>query len=200
MELTINDIGVDVIKTGMLHNKAIIEAIASVIAKNAANVPLVVDPVLASQSGSPLLEKDAIQSLIKHLVSKATIVTPNLPEAEILTGMEIKNAEQMVAAGKKILGLGAQAVLVKGGHLEGNELTDVLLSEEGVEQFHGRRIQTNSTHGTGCTLASAIACCLARGMPLRQAVMSARAYVRNAIKTAPGFGQGHGPLNHYIAF
>lgn len=198
MELTLEDIGADVIKTGMLHNRAVIEAVAGVITQHATKLPLVVDPVLASQGGTSLLEKDAIQSLIKHLVSRATIVTPNIPEAEALTGMKVQNVDQMVTAGKKLLALGAQAVLVKGGHLEGNELTDVFLSDEGVEHFSSRRIRTSHTHGTGCTLASAVACCLARGMELRQSVMSARAYVRNAIKTAPGFGKGNGPLNHHI--
>lgn len=200
MELTLSDIGADVIKTGMLHNAAVIDAVAGVIAKHAPTLPLVVDPVLASQSGSALLDKAAVPSLIKQLVSRATIVTPNIPEAEILAGMKISNVDEMTAAGRKILALGARAVLVKGGHLEGNELTDVFIGDGELEAFHGRRIQTKHTHGTGCTLASAIACCLARGMSLRQAVMSARAYVRNAIKSAPGFGQGHGPLKHYIAF
>lgn len=198
IELTLTDIGADAIKTGMLHNQAIIKAVAGVITKYADHTPLVVDPVIASQSGTPLLEKTAIQTLISELISRAAVVTPNLPEAELLTGLEVKNLEQMIEAGKKILAMGAKAVLVKGGHLEGNNLQDVLLTRDMQEVFKSRRIQTTNTHGTGCTLASAIACCLARGMGLKESVMSARAYVHGAIKSAPGFGQGQGPLNHAL--
>ena len=200
IELILSDIGTDVIKTGMLSNAETINAVADTMEKFAPDTVFVLDPVMLAKDGSALLKGDAIETLKQRLIPRATIITPNIPEAEVLSGITISTPEDMEKAGKKILTLGAKAVLVKGGHLEGNELVDILITDEGSESFATRRIKTKNTHGTGCTLASAIACCLAKEMPLRASVMSARAYLRNAIKTAPGFGKGYGPLNHYMTY
>lgn len=199
VELVLTDIGADIIKTGMLNSADVIKAIAPVIRKYAPDAGLIIDPVMVSKSGHTLLQDDAIDALKKLLIPHALVVTPNIPEAEILTGMKIKHAEHMIEAGHKILAMGAKHVVMKGGHLEGNQLIDILVSPEGEESFSTKRMQTRNTHGTGCTLASAIATCLAKGMPLRESVMCARAYVKNAIRSAPNFGKGNGPLNHCVA-
>lgn len=200
IQLVLSDIGTDVIKTGMLQNADVINAIADAINTSGTKAKLVVDPVMIAKDGSSLLAKEAISTLKEKLIARASVVTPNIPEAEVLTGMKITTPKDMLEAGKKILAMGAEAVLMKGGHLEGDEVTDILITQDDVETFHTNRIKTKNTHGTGCTLASAIACCLSRGMPLRESVMSARAYLRNAIKTASNLGEGYGPLNHYMAF
>ncbi|MGE4220121.1 MAG: bifunctional hydroxymethylpyrimidine kinase/phosphomethylpyrimidine kinase [Alphaproteobacteria bacterium] len=196
MELVLRDIGADCLKTGMLHNAAVIEAVAGVHGEMAAAVPLVVDPVMVAKGGHALLESEAVQALRARLLPQATLVTPNLPEAEALTGLAVTEPEAMVAAGEAIRAMGPAAVLIKGGHLAGERLYDVLVAANGVEVFEDARIATRHTHGTGCTLASAIATGIAQGMGLRDAVARARAYVREAIRTAPGLGHGHGPLNH----
>lgn len=197
MELVLSDIGADCLKTGMLASVAIIEAVAGAIERFAPTVPLVVDPVMVAKGGAALLANNAALALVDKLVRRATIVTPNIPEAEVLLGRSIPDRAAMDGAARDLLTLGAKAVLLKGGHMEGDELVDVLAQADGtVTAFTGARIHSRSTHGTGCTLASAIACGLAQGLDLVQAVARARAYVRKAIETAPGLGSGHGPLNH----
>ncbi|HVI49787.1 MAG TPA: bifunctional hydroxymethylpyrimidine kinase/phosphomethylpyrimidine kinase [Candidatus Sulfotelmatobacter sp.] len=196
MQLVLDDLGADAVKTGMLHRPEVIEAVAGTLASHAPGVPLVVDPVMVAKGGHKLLNDAAHGALKAMLLPMAAILTPNIPEAEALTGLTIVGPEQMIAAGRALLSMGAKAVLVKGGHLDGDRLVDVLLSGGEVLCFEGVRIDTVSTHGTGCTLASAVACGLAQGLPLREAVARARDYVRLAIETAPGFGKGHGPLNH----
>ena len=190
----LDDIGADVIKTGMLASGAIIEAVGAALAPY--NIPRVVDPVMRAKGGHALLAEDAASALIKHLVRGAALITPNLPEAEVLTGLSIKTIADMEAAIPALRALGAEAVLLKGGHLEGERLIDLLITANGVTRFEDHRIDTSATHGTGCTLASAIAAGLADKMPLEDAVSRARAYVRKAMLTAPGLGKGHGPLNH----
>ncbi|MCZ6720894.1 MAG: hydroxymethylpyrimidine/phosphomethylpyrimidine kinase, partial [Proteobacteria bacterium] len=143
-----------------------------------------------------LLEDNASQAFRARLLLRASIITPNVPEAEALTGVTIKGVDDMIHAGEMLLTFGSQAVLVKGGHLPGGRVTDVLISDQGVESYEGPRIETRHTHGTGCTLASGIAAGLAQGLSVKQAVERARAYVFEAIRSAPGFGSGHGPLNH----
>jgi hydroxymethylpyrimidine/phosphomethylpyrimidine kinase len=155
---------------------------------------------MIAKGGHPLIDADAIATLRARLLPLATVITPNLPEAEALAGRPIRTIEQMRAAAPALLGLGAAGVLLKGGHMEGSALTDLLVTAEGVEEFTSTRIETRHTHGTGCTLASAIAAGLAQGMSLRDAVMRVRAYVRAAIAAAPGYGAGHGPLDHGITF
>ncbi len=196
MDVVLADIGADAVKTGMLASVAIIEAVALGVSRFAAAMPLVVDPVMVAKGGAALLADDATQALIGHLVRRAALVTPNIPEAEVLLGRRIAGAGDMTRAALDLLALGPRAVLLKGGHLDGDDLVDVLATADGVTAFSGRRIPGTSTHGTGCTLASAIACGLAQGMGLTAAVERARAYVRRAIETAPGYGAGHGPLNH----
>lgn len=196
MELVLTDIGADCLKTGMLSSVGVIEAVARAIAVHAPAVPLVVDPVMVAKGGAPLLREDASGALIEHLVRRATLITPNIPEAEALLGRPIPDLEAMYRAATDLLALGPSAVLLKGGHMEGDELTDLLATAEGIVPFTGRRIATSSTHGTGCTLASAVACGLGQGLDLTAAVARARNYVRRAIETAPGLGGGHGPLNH----
>jgi hydroxymethylpyrimidine/phosphomethylpyrimidine kinase len=196
MEVTLDDIGADAIKTGMLHNSGVIRTVVRVLARRAAGAPLVLDPVMFAKGGHALLEADAMDALKRELLPRAAVVTPNIPEAEAIAGMEIRTVADMETAAARIAEMGPAAVLVKGGHLEGNRLTDLLRSDDGVATFSDDRIESRHTHGTGCTLASAIAAGLAQGIALTDAVARARAYVRAAIRTAPGFGRGHGPLNH----
>jgi hydroxymethylpyrimidine/phosphomethylpyrimidine kinase len=198
MEMVLDDIGADAIKTGMLNTAAIIEVVADVIQTKALAVPVVVDPVMVAKGGARLLAPEAETALIKRLLPLASIVTPNIPEAEALTGMEITRLAHMKVAAAKILEMGPAAVLLKGGHLEGDRLHDVLLGHNLYEVFDSERIPTTNTHGTGCTAASAIAAGLAEGRRLVDAVIAAREYVHRAIAEAPGFGNGHGPLNHMV--
>ena len=197
IEVVLDDIGADVIKTGMLHDAAVIEAIASVLHEHAAAVPVVVDPVMAAKGGARLIEPEAIDALRRLLIARAEIVTPNLPEAEILCGATIGDVAEMRTAGETLLGLGCRAALVKGGHLPGGTVSDVLVTADGgVKIWESPRIATRHTHGTGCTVASAIAAGLAQGLGLEGAVDRARNYVQRAIAGAPGLGRGHGPLDH----
>jgi len=196
IEAVSSDIGIDVIKTGMLASRPMIDAVADALNRFAPSARRVVDPVMRAKGGHALLAEDASQALIARLVKGAAVVTPNLPEAEVLTGIVIKTMRDMENAIDPLRRLGAQAVLLKGGHLEGGHLLDLLITQDSVTRFEDSRIDTTSTHGTGCTLASAIAVGLADGASLSDAVGRARAYVRQAILTAPGLGRGHGPLNH----
>ena len=196
MRVVLEDIGADAIKTGMLHDTPVIEAVAEVLMAQAAGLPVVVDPVMVAQSGDPLLQPGAAQSLKRRLVPLAAVLTPNAPEAEALTGRTITGLDDMKSAAGDLLALGPRAVLVKGGHLPGETVRDVLASDDGVEVMESPRIETRNTHGTGCTLASAIATGLAQKLPLREAVVRARAYLLEALRRAPGFGQGHGPVGH----
>ncbi|MCC9625875.1 bifunctional hydroxymethylpyrimidine kinase/phosphomethylpyrimidine kinase [Thalassospira sp. MA62] len=195
--VTIDDIGADAIKTGMLHSAPVITAVAEFIKSKASDIPVIVDPVMISQSGARLLEESAMEALISQMVPLATVLTPNIPEAEVLSGMKITNESDMIAAAHKIGEMGAKAVLVKGGHSEGHRIVDVLWRRDGdVEDFEGERIPSENNHGTGCSLASAIATGLAQGLGLSDSVARARAFVRDAIRTAPNYGKGNGPLNH----
>lgn len=196
MELVVGDLGADCVKTGMLHSAAVIETVCDVLEARIPRVPLVVDPVMVAKGGHPLLEPGAMGVLRTRLIPRATVLTPNLPEAELLTGLTIRDEDAMRQAAELLLSLGPRAVLLKGGHLEGREVVDLLASEEGIEALRGPRVETRHTHGTGCTLASAIACGLAQGLSLARAIRRARSYVLTAIATAPGWGRGHGPLNH----
>jgi hydroxymethylpyrimidine/phosphomethylpyrimidine kinase len=196
IEVVLDDIGADAIKTGMLHDAAVIEILVAVLQERAAATPLVVDPVMAAKGGARLIDPDAIDALKRLLIARATVLTPNLPEAEILWGGTIGDVAAMRRAGADLVRLGCRAVLIKGGHLPGDEVTDVLVDADGIRTWQSPRIASRHTHGTGCTLASAIAACLAQGQGIDSAVARARDYVRRAIETAPGFGRGHGPLDH----
>jgi len=196
IRVTLDDLGADVVKTGMMADAAIIEAAANVLDTMAADIPWVIDPVMVSTARDRLLDEDAVSALKDRLVLKAALTTPNMAEAEMLTGLSVDSVETMEAAGRALVDAGAGAALITGGHLEGDTLCDVLVTAGGAERFAAARIQSINTHGTGCTLASAIATGLAQGAVLRDAVIRAQAYVQVAIRTAPGFGSGHGPLNH----
>jgi hydroxymethylpyrimidine/phosphomethylpyrimidine kinase len=196
MEVVLDDIGADTIKTGMLHDTAVIETVAAVIGERAAAVPLVVDPVMVAKGGAPLIEPGAIDALKRLLVARAAVLTPNLPEAEILAGRSIASRAEMEETAQAMLELGCRAVLLKGGHLAGDTVYDVLASASGLRVWQSPRIDSRHTHGTGCTLASAIAAGLAQGLEIEPAVERARLYVQRAIASAPGLGNGHGPLDH----
>ncbi len=198
MASVLGDLGADAVKTGMLADAATIEAVCEGLEAGAPGVPVVVDPVMVAKGGHSLLAAAAVAHLKRLLLPRATVITPNLPEAEALLGHAIPDLAAMRAAAGALRGLGAPAVLLKGGHLPGPLLVDVLATADGVEEFAGARIETRHTHGTGCTLASAVAAGLAQGMALRDAVARARDYVRAAIAAAPGYGAGHGPLNHAV--
>lgn len=196
MRLVLEDIGADCIKIGMLHSVGVIEAVADALEAHAPGVPVVLDPVMVAKGGAPLLEADAVEAYKARMPRLALLMTPNLPEAGVLTGRDIRTAADQLAAVDAVRLLGADAVLLKGGHLEGAEVRDLLIEADRVTAFVNQRIETRHTHGTGCTLASAIAAGIAAGLALEPATARAIAYVRDAILSAPGFGGGHGPLNH----
>lgn len=196
LEAVLDDPGVDVIKTGMLLNTLIIGAIAEVLDEHPP-LPLVLDPVMVATSGARLIDTDAQETLITQLLPRATVVTPNLPEAEALSGLRITNQQSLEAAGHIIHDLGAAAVLIKGGHREGDEVVDWLFDGTDWTAFRTPRIETTGGHGTGCTLASAIATRLGQGLALKSAIESAKAYLNGALEHAwKDFGKGTGPLNH----
>lgn len=193
--VVLNDIGADAVKTGMLLDAPMIEAVAAALAP-VPDVPLVVDPVMVATSGARLLAKDAVDALMRRLIPRAAVLTPNLPEAEALLGAAIKTLDDMRGAAARLLTLGARAVALKGGHLPGDRLYDLIATPEESFVLEARRIATRATHGTGCTYASAIAVGLAQGLALRPAVERAHDFVQQAIRTAPQWGRGQGPLNH----
>ncbi len=198
MRMVLRDIGADAIKTGMLADSPTIEAVCDALASDARGIPLVVDPVMVAKGGHPLLAQAAVATLKARLLPLASVITPNIPEAEALAGLAIPDLAAMHAAARALLALGVPAVLLKGGHMEGETLVDLLATADGIEAFSSPRIATTSTHGTGCTLASAVAAGLAQGMGLRDAVVRGRRYVAAAIAAAPGLGGGHGPLDHTV--
>jgi hydroxymethylpyrimidine/phosphomethylpyrimidine kinase len=194
--VVLDDIGADAVKTGMLHDAGVIEMVAEVLGERASSIPLVVDPVMVAKGGAPLIEPGAVEALKHLLVPRAAVLTPNLPEAEILLGHPIDSLAAMRGAAEELLGLGCRAALLKGGHLAGGTVYDVLATAAGLRLWESPRIDSRHTHGTGCTLASAIAAGLAQGLRVDAAVERAREYVRRAILSAPGLGSGHGPLDH----
>jgi len=197
-ETALADIGADAVKIGMLGSVAVIETVAAVLKGRALGVPTVLDPVMVAKGGARLLDRDALSALKRYLLPNAMLLTPNVPEAEALTGFEIVDLAAMRRAAEALLTLGVPAVLLKGGHLPGPVVVDMLATADDLALLERPRIETRHTHGTGCTLASAVAAGLAQGMGLRAAVVRARAYVQAAIAAAPGFGRGHGPLNHNV--
>ena len=196
IKVVLSDLGDDCIKTGMLHNVQVIEAISEAIEKDGEKKYLVVDPVMVSKGGHELLESSALHALKSYMIGRADLLTPNIPEAELLTGLEISDIDTMRRAAYAILEMGSKAVLLKGGHLKDETLTDILVTKDAEKTYSGPRLLTKHTHGTGCSMASAVATGIAQGDTLEMAVQRAKAYVFTAIKTAPQFGKGHGPLNH----
>jgi hydroxymethylpyrimidine/phosphomethylpyrimidine kinase len=196
IEAVVSDLGCDAVKTGMLATPAIVEAVAAAV--EALELPnLVVDPVMIAKSGDHLLDEEAVHALRWTLLRLARVVTPNIPEAEVLARMPISNADDMREAARRIAMLKPAAVVIKGGHLAGPEVIDILLENGEFHEWIGPRIEGPNTHGTGCTFASAIAAHLARGTPLVEAVPAAKAYVEGAMRNGVALGRGHRPLNHF---
>lgn len=191
----LDDIGADAIKTGMLGDAATVEAAARILG-SAPAILAVIDPVMVAKGGAALLAPEAVAAVRALLVPRAALLTPNAPEAQALTGLAVATTDDLRRAGEALLAMGAKAVLMKGGHVAGARVVDLLMTPYGETVFEGERIETRHTHGTGCTLASACATGLAQGMDLTAAVARAWAYVHEAMLRAPGFGAGHGPLDH----
>jgi hydroxymethylpyrimidine/phosphomethylpyrimidine kinase len=190
----LDDIGADAIKTGMLGDAATVDLVARLL--EAYPIPAVIDPVMIAKGGASLLASEAVAMVRKRLVPLAALLTPNAPEAEALTGLPVSTTDDLRRAGNALLKLGAKAVLMKGGHVPGDRVVDVLMTANGETTFEGARIDSRHTHGTGCTLASACAVGMAQGLPLEAAIARAWDYVHEAMLRAPGLGAGHGPLDH----
>ena len=193
----LTDFPVAAAKTGMLSSAAIIAAVAGALDEHP-HLPVVVDPVMVAKSGDRLLRPEAVEALARLLLPRAALLTPNLPEAADLTGLPVEDEAGMRAAGECLLTMGPRAVLVKGGHLDGNRIVDLLLDGEEIHEFREPRIRTRATHGTGCTLSAAVTAGLATGLPLVEAVRRGRNYLRQAMVRAIPLGAGHGPLAHLL--
>jgi hydroxymethylpyrimidine/phosphomethylpyrimidine kinase len=191
----LDDIGADAIKTGMLGTVAMVETVCALL-DSEPDLPAIIDPVMIAKGGHPLLESQGIAAIRDLLVPRAGLLTPNAPEAAALTGLAVETLDDLRRAGEALMRLGAKAVLMKGGHLVGDQVTDLLITTDGETLLQGPRIHSRHTHGTGCTLASACAVGIAQGLSLPQAVERARRYVIEAMIRAPGYGAGHGPLDH----
>jgi len=190
------DFAIAAVKTGMLSSSKIIDVVVE--GMRAHRLPhLVVDPVMVAKSGDRLLREDAVDALRRQLLPLAEVVTPNLPEAQVLAGLPVGTVTERIAAARAILALGARSVVIKGGHSEEDPVVDLLVDADGVREFRAPRVHGTSTHGTGCTFSAAIAAGLARGLSVPAAVDQARTYLSAAMAQAPGLGHGHGPLNHF---
>jgi hydroxymethylpyrimidine/phosphomethylpyrimidine kinase len=203
MDAVLDDIGADVIKTGMLVSVDIVRAVALRARRTGTGARIVIDPVILASDGRELLSNDGVRALVEELLPTSALITPNVPEAERLTGVRIQSLEDAGAAADRLLALGANAVLIKGGHMpfqsEDEDVVDLLRTADGEEyRFAESRVRTRSTHGTGCTLASAIAAGIAEGHTLHGAVQRARTYLKEAMLTAVPLGKGKGPLNHTL--
>ena len=195
IDVVAEDIGVDAAKTGMLSSSAIIEAAADAIRRHGIE-RLVVDPVMVAKSGDRLLRAEAEAALKQLLLPLCLVVTPNVPEAEVLSGLTVENETDLRKSGDAILALGPKYVLLKGGHLPGAKVVDRLYDGDRMVDFRAGRVDSKNTHGTGCTFSAAITACLARGVDLAEAVRLAKAYVVGGLRASLALGKGHGPLNH----
>jgi hydroxymethylpyrimidine/phosphomethylpyrimidine kinase len=196
LEAVMSDLGANAAKTGMLATAAIVEAVAAAVQD--LDIPfLVVDPVMLAKSGDRLLDDEAVGAMRSELLPRAFLVTPNIPEAEVLAGVEIRTDEDRREAARRIAAMGASSVLIKGGHLPGDEIRDLLLEGGTFTEFRGVRVASAHTHGTGCTFAAAITAHLALGRTLKDAVPLAQLYVAGAIRNAPNLGRGRGPMDHF---
>jgi hydroxymethylpyrimidine/phosphomethylpyrimidine kinase len=196
LDAVADDFSIGALKTGMLSSAAIIGSVVDGIIRHRLR-PLVVDPVMIAKSGDRLLREDAVEAVRRKLLPLAAVVTPNIPEAEVLAGRPIRTRDDRIAAARAIMELGAQAVVIKGGHTQDDPIVDILVGANGVREFFAPRIATTNTHGTGCTFSAAITAGLAQGLDLEDAVGEARDFVSRALATAPELGHGHGPLNHF---
>ncbi len=195
VETLLADFRIAAVKTGMLGSAELIRTVADLLDR--IDAPAVIDPVMIASSGAPLAEAGAIEATIALLLPRARLITPNLPEVEAILGERPRSQADMIAAARALVDRGARAALVKGGHLEADDLVDVLFTEGEAHIYSGPRMHTASTHGSGCTYAAAITAHLARGVPLTEAVRESHAWLRDAIATAPGLGRGAGPLHHF---
>ena len=196
--MILDDIGTDAVKIGMLHNTNVVKCVYNILKKyKLKNV--VLDPVMIAKGGARLIDTNSIKHLKKLLLPLSSIVTPNIPEAEVLTGQSISNKKDMIIAAKKIINMGAKNVLLKGGHLNNKMIFDILVSKKEIKIFPKRKIKTKNTHGTGCTLSSALATCLSQSKNINTSCKISLDYVNQAISTAPDYGRGFGPLNHLVS-
>ena len=192
---TSKDIRPDAIKIGMLHSSSVIKSVLKALNIIKVN-KIILDPVMVAKGGTKLIDNKAIELLKLKMIKKVSLVTPNIPEAEILTKVKISTVEDMIFAANKLIEFGAQNVLIKGGHLKNKLVKDVFVSKNDIKIFDSNRYKTNNTHGTGCTLSSAISTFLSCGKPLKKSCELAIKYVNSAIKLNPNYGKGHGPINH----
>ena len=189
------DIRPHAIKIGMLHSKPVIQKVIESL-KNLKVKKIILDPVMIAKGGAKLIDNQAIRILKKKLINKVSLITPNIPEAEVLTGIKIKNKEDMILAGNKLISLGAKNVLIKGGHLNTKKVEDIFLNKSDLKVFSSPRYKTRNTHGTGCSLSSAITTFFSCGKSLKKACELGIKYVNLAILTNPNYGKSHGPINH----
>jgi hydroxymethylpyrimidine/phosphomethylpyrimidine kinase len=195
---TSKDIKPDAIKIGMLHSSKVIESVIESL--NNINVKkIIIDPVMVAKGGTKLIDNKAIELLKDKLIKRATLITPNIPEAEILTNTKIKSKEDMIFAANKLIEFGAKNVLIKGGHLQSKIVQDIFVTKSDIKIFNSKRYKTKNTHGTGCTLSSAITTFLSCGKPIKKSCELGIKYVNSGIKTNPKYGKGHGPINHLNA-
>lgn len=196
IEVVFDDMPIKAVKTGMLFSIEIIEAVAKTLENK--DIQLVVDPVMIAKGGASLLQEDAVKALNTKLLPLATVLTPNIPEAEVITGITIRNEADIDQAAKQLLELGVQCVVMKGGHLKGHHAIDTIYFQDGSHfSIYAERIQTTQTHGTGCTFSAAITAFLGQGMDLREAIIEAKKFVHLAISNPLNIGRGHGPTNHF---
>ena len=195
IEFTSKDISPDAVKVGMLHSIKVIESVM-----NSLDIikvkKIILDPVMVAKGGTKLINEEAIQLLKNRLIKKVSLITPNIPEAEILTGIKIRNNTDMIFAASKLIELGAKNVLIKGGHLENKIVEDIFVNKKEIKIIKSKRITTSNTHGTGCTLSSAISTFFSCGKPLKKSCELAIKYVNNSIRSNLNYGKGHGPINH----
>ena len=197
--MILDDIGTHAVKIGMLHNTSIIKIVYKILRKYKLK-NIVLDPVMIAKGGTKLINNSSIINLKKLLLPLCTLVTPNIPEAEVLTGYSISSKEDMIKAAKTILNMGSKNVLLKSGHLKNKMIFDILATKKGIKVFKKRKIRTRNTHGTGCTLSSALATCLSQKKNIVRSCKISLGYVDKAIISAPGYGKGFGPLNHLVSF
>ncbi len=195
IEYTVEDIQPDAIKIGLLNNEKTVYAVSKSL-KKVKTKKIILDPVIVSTSGVKLISNKCITALKKNLFKNTSLLTPNIPEAKIFSGIDIKNVDDMILAANKILKLGPKNVLIKGGHLDSNYIVDLLISKKFLKLYKNKKIRSKNTHGTGCTLSSAIATYYSCGKNLKKSCSLAINYVNGAIKTAPNYGKGNGPINH----
>jgi len=199
LTMILEDIGAQAVKIGMLHNVGIIKCVSKILKKYKLK-NIVLDPVMIAKGGTKLINNNSVKYLKKMLLPLCNLITPNIPEAEVLTGYSILNKKDMIKAAKKIVSMGSKNVLLKGGHLRNKTIFDILVTNKGIMIFKKRKIKTKDTHGTGCTLSSALATCLSQKKNIYKSCKISLKYVDEAIVSAPGYGKGFGPLNHLASF